>query len=116
MSLQLMGDFGPEPVRTQLSVCLSWELCCHFGVLKMLLDPARPPSGSSAWEGLQVTAGCGSWFGLPWLPVWAPFPLVSQGHMFLPVVCLELFLTQDGASADPHLNGAGLAGHVQMEV
>lgn len=102
MFWQLMGDFGAEPVRTQLSVCLRWELCCHFGVLKMFLTlPGHRVPAVSRW-GLQVTAGPGSWFGLPRLLV---CPLVSKG---LPVVWLELFCTQDGASADPHLHGAGL--------
>lgn len=84
VSWQLMGDFGSEPMKTQLSVCLSWELCCHFGVLKMLLSLPGHQVPAVPGKGLQVAAGHGSWFGLPWLLVWATFPLVSKGHMFLP--------------------------------
>lgn len=83
MSWQMMSDLGSEPVRTQLKVCLSWEFCCHFSMLKMLLTLPGHQVPAVPGRGLQVTAGLvwaarapglgcqGSCFGLPWLLLWA---------------------------------------------
>lgn len=83
MSWQMMSDLGSEPVRTQLKVCLSWEFCCHFSMLKMLLTLPGHQVPAVPGRGLQVTAGLvwaamapglgcqGSWFGLPGLLFWA---------------------------------------------